>query len=72
MLFGAHYRSGALKKPVVTRIEDATDFYPAEAYHQDFYEQNPVRYRFFRYNCGRDQRVKELWGDQAYKGIIKH
>ena len=64
--------SGALKKPVVTRIEDATDFYPAEAYHQDFYEKNPVRYRFYRYNCGRDQRVKELWGDQAYKGIIKH
>ena len=72
MLFGAHYRSGALKKPVVTRIEDATDFYPAEAYHQDFYEKSPVRYRFYRYNCGRDQRVKELWGNQAYKGIIKH
>ena len=64
--------SGALKEPIVTKIEDAGKFYPAEDYHQDYYKKNPVRYKFYRYNCGRDQRVEELWGDQAYKGIIQY
>ena len=64
--------SGALKKPIVTKIEDAGTFYPAEDYHQDYYKKNPVRYKFYRYNCGRDQRVEQLWGDQAYKGIIRY
>ena len=64
--------SGALKKPIVTKIEDAGKFYPAEDYHQDYYKKNPVRYKFYRYNCGRDQRVEELWDDQAYKGITKY
>ena len=64
--------SGALKNPIVTKIEDAGTFYPAEDYHQDYYKNNPVRYKFYRYNCGRDQCMEEMWGDQAYKGIIKY
>ena len=64
--------SGALKKPIVTKIKGAGKFYPAEDYHQGYYKNNPVRYKFYRYNCGRDQRVEELWGDQAYKGITKY
>lgn len=47
---------------IVVTIEDAATFYPAEDYHQDFYVKNAFRYRFYRYNCGRDQRLEELWG----------
>jgi peptide-methionine (S)-S-oxide reductase len=47
---------------IVTRIAAAGTFYPAENYHQDYYKKNPVRYKFYRYNCGRDQRLQELWG----------
>jgi len=53
------------KEPIVTLIAAATPFYPAEEYHQDFYKKNPIRYKFYRYHCGRDQRLRELWGNQS-------
>ena len=57
--------SGRFEQPIVTEIVAAGPFYPAEDYHQDYYEKNPIRYEFYRWNCGRDQRLAELWGDQA-------
>jgi peptide-methionine (S)-S-oxide reductase len=57
--------SHRFKQPIVTEITPAGKFWPAEDYHQDFYVKNPLRYRFYRAGCGRDPRLRELWGDQA-------
>jgi peptide-methionine (S)-S-oxide reductase len=59
--------SGRFTKPIVTEIAAASDFYPAEEYHQDYYQKNPARYRYYRFGCGRDARLKELWGEDAPK-----
>jgi methionine-S-sulfoxide reductase len=54
--------SGRFKQPIVTEIVAATPFYEAEDYHQDYYKKNPNRYRFYKFNCGRAQRLEQLWG----------
>ena len=54
--------SKTFSEPIVIEITAAATFYPAEAYHQDYYLKNPLRYRYYRYSCGRDQRLEELWG----------
>lgn len=55
-------------KVVATRILELSTFYPIqgdESYHQDYYKNNPVRYKYYRWSCGRDQRLREIWGDKA-------
>jgi len=60
-------KSKSFKEPIVTPIEMAGAFYPAEDYHQDYYVKNPVRYKFYRNGCGRDARLHQLWGGKAGK-----
>ncbi len=61
--------SKRFKRPIVTEIVAAGPFYAAEAYHQNYYKNNPVRYNLYRFNCGRDARLEELWGKEARGGI---
>lgn len=62
----------ALGRKIVTPILDAGPFYDAEGYHQDYYKKNPVRYKIYRYGCGRDARIEALWGEQAMMGVKGH
>ena len=55
-------KSKPFKAPIVTPVQAAGEFWPAEDYHQDYYKKNPVRYKYYRTGCGRDERLKQLWG----------
>ncbi|MDX5365059.1 MAG: peptide-methionine (S)-S-oxide reductase MsrA [Alphaproteobacteria bacterium] len=57
--------TGRFTRPIVTEILDAAPFYPAEEYHQDYYKKNPNRYAYYRWSCGRDARLKQVWGGEA-------
>ncbi|MEQ8825970.1 MAG: peptide-methionine (S)-S-oxide reductase MsrA [Filomicrobium sp.] len=60
--------SGRFDRPVAVDILDASEFTAAEGYHQDYYNKNPLRYKSYRWGCGRDRRIMELWGEN----IVKH
>lgn len=55
-------QSKRFSTPIVTQVVAASEFFPAEEYHQDFYKKNPVRYKFYKFTCGRAQRLESLWG----------
>jgi peptide methionine sulfoxide reductase msrA/msrB len=64
-------RSGKFQKPIVTEIRPFTAFYEAEAYHQDYYKKNPLKYKFYRYGSGRDQFLEKTWGKEKESSMEK-
>jgi peptide-methionine (S)-S-oxide reductase len=60
-----------LGQEIVTPILDAAEFWTAEDYHQDYYLNNSLRYNYYRWSCGRDARVQDLWGGEAFAGMEK-
>jgi peptide-methionine (S)-S-oxide reductase len=56
----------ALGRDIVTRVLPAQPFYPAENYHQNYYRKNPVRYKYYRFSCGRDRRLEAVWGSSDH------
>jgi peptide-methionine (S)-S-oxide reductase len=58
-------QSGRLNGQIATEIVEAGKFYPAEEYHQDYYRKNPQRYKFYKWSCGRAQRLEEIWGKKG-------
>jgi peptide-methionine (S)-S-oxide reductase len=56
-------QSGRFDQPIATEVNPGAAFYPAEEYHQDYYQKNPVQYRFYKTSCGRARRLEELWGE---------
>ena len=55
---------------IAVAIEPLTNFYPAEDYHQDYYEKNPIRYTYYRWGCGRDARLEEVWGETQHLSLF--
>jgi methionine-S-sulfoxide reductase len=55
--------SGRFRDPIIVAVEPAREFWIAEGYHQDYYTKNPLKYAYYRWGCGRDARLKELWGN---------
>lgn len=64
-------KSGKFKKPIRTPITKLVRFYEAEVYHQDYYKKNPLRYKYYRFNSGRDQFLQRVWGDQKIAAMKK-
>ncbi len=64
--------SGVFKEPIVTQIRPFKSFHPAEEYHQDYYKHNPIRYKFYRFNSGRDQFLEKVWGKAKDDPPVTH